>query len=254
MDHESHDGSQNGGEVEAWQKTRAGKRIEELKVVEEVCRFFLRRGNAVDPPRRPTEHCCAPSLCRVHPRVPPSRPNVVVYLERTRNGGRRGRFGSKAGRIGHFGRRRKARRLWQVRRGLLCHTKRASVRLARLFRPRGRLLLARPQDVQLALRTSIRHLRVSRTSAAPLTDPSFGSLVAAGPAASAVGPGGVALADLLRPLEGKVPLWDGKTERVQRGAAGDAQDEARPSVAALELEREAWADLVRSLEAGRPGQ
>jgi hypothetical protein len=38
IDHESHNGSQNGGEVEAWQKTRAGERIEELKVVEEVCR------------------------------------------------------------------------------------------------------------------------------------------------------------------------------------------------------------------------
>lgn len=83
-----------------------------------------------------------------------------------------------------------------------------------------------------------------------MIDPSFGSLVTAGPAASAVGPGGVALADLLKPLEGKVPLWDGKTQRV-REEAREAQAEERLSVAALELEREAWADLVRSLEAGR---
>lgn len=36
VDQGSQNGSENGGEEEAWQKTRAGKRIEELKVVEEV--------------------------------------------------------------------------------------------------------------------------------------------------------------------------------------------------------------------------
>ncbi|GAA5906403.1 hypothetical protein JCM8208_004647 [Rhodotorula glutinis] len=124
-------------------------------------------------------------------------------------------------------------------------------------------------DIQLALRTSIRHLRVSRTSAAPLVDPLFASLVsgAGGRGSAAVGPGGVARRGALEGLEGGVPWWRAGTERLPpgrasgagrgRGRGGEGDDERGPaegrglSVAALELERDAWSGLVRALEAGR---
>ncbi|GAA6056831.1 hypothetical protein JCM3770_003591 [Rhodotorula araucariae] len=106
-------------------------------------------------------------------------------------------------------------------------------------------------DVQLGLRTSIRHLRVARTSAAPLIDPSFASLVAAGGSSTAVGPGGVAAASLLAPLSGGLPVWRGSTERLpEKGQVQHGSEGTKLSVAALELERDAWADLVRALEAG----
>ncbi|GAA5846223.1 hypothetical protein JCM9279_005864 [Rhodotorula babjevae] len=123
-------------------------------------------------------------------------------------------------------------------------------------------------DIQLALRTSIRHLRVSRTSAAPLVDPLFARLVSGGGgggASSAVGPGGVARGTALEGLEGGVPRWREGTERLPgrerrgegRGRGRGREDDSERaggrglSVAALELERDAWAGLVMALEAGR---
>ncbi|GJN92967.1 hypothetical protein Rhopal_006012-T1 [Rhodotorula paludigena] len=108
-------------------------------------------------------------------------------------------------------------------------------------------------DIQLALRTSIRHLRAARTSAAPLLDPAFASLVAGGAGGGGeVGPGGVARGEALRPLEGGVPVWRSGTERLPReGKREENETERVLSVAALEVERDAWAGLVRSLEEAR---
>ncbi|GAA5943968.1 hypothetical protein JCM1841_004933 [Sporobolomyces salmonicolor] len=108
-------------------------------------------------------------------------------------------------------------------------------------------------DIQFGLRTSIRHLRVSRTSPAPLLDPSFGSLATSGgPQPSQVGVGGAALAELLKPLELSAPTWDGKIGRSSEPEQGkDEQRTGKLSVAAKELEREAWKELADALEGGR---
>lgn len=106
------------------------------------------------------------------------------------------------------------------------------------------------QDIQVGLRTSIRHLRVTRTSPAPLLDPTFGSLASSsGPQPSQVGVGGLALADLLKPLDPKTPRWDGRNSRV--GARETEEREKgrnKLSVAAKEFEKEAWKDLADALE------
>ncbi|GAA5872718.1 hypothetical protein JCM8547_006324 [Rhodosporidiobolus lusitaniae] len=111
-------------------------------------------------------------------------------------------------------------------------------------------------DIQLALRTSIRHLRVSRVSPAPLLDPSFASLSAGsaqpGATSGGVGVGGVALADLLRPLEPGRTRWKGGSKREVAEEEGQAERGGKKSVAALELEKEAWEEVVRTLERGRP--
>ncbi|CEQ40100.1 SPOSA6832_01699, partial [Sporobolomyces salmonicolor] len=109
------------------------------------------------------------------------------------------------------------------------------------------------EDIQFGLRTSIRHLRVSRTSPAPLLDPSFGSLATSGgPQPSQVGVGGAALAELLKPLELSAPTWDGKIGRSSEPEQGkDEQRTGKLSVAAKELEREAWKELADALEGGR---
>ncbi|GAA5881001.1 hypothetical protein JCM16303_004632 [Sporobolomyces ruberrimus] len=105
-------------------------------------------------------------------------------------------------------------------------------------------------DIQVGLRTSIRHLRVTRTSPAPLLDPTFGSLASSsGPQPSQVGVGGLALADLLKPLDPKTPRWDGRNSRV--GARETEEREKgrnKLSVAAKEFEKEAWKDLADALE------
>ncbi|BGP26244.1 mediator complex, subunit Med11 [Rhodotorula toruloides] len=208
VDQQSHTGSENGGEEEAWRKTRAGKRIEELKVVEENIAALL--------------HFAGCTLASLHPDP------LSSFTSRELATDDEGDDGTEAGGAA---------------------SGEGGEKLAE-FSKYAEGYYATLNDIQLALRTSIRHLRVSRTSAAPLIDPSFGSLVAAGTAASAVGPGGVAFAELLKPLEGQVPLRDGNTQRV-RETAGEVQAEERLSAAALELEREAWADLVRSIESGR---
>lgn len=144
------------------------------------------------------------------------------------------------------------------------------------------------QDIQLALRTSIRHLRVSRVSPRSVTDPAFASLVyrsdppppAGGTSTAAateqvrVGPGGIAptregdsAAEAPPP-----PLsssdststsrsgWNRRTERLP----GESEPGEKPppppsevpplSVAALEQERDALRDLVAALESnGAPG-
>lgn len=127
------------------------------------------------------------------------------------------------------------------------------------------------QDVQLALRTSIRHLRVSRVSSRPLTDPAYASLAYRQSASSSsappgsnqsgadpvrVGPGGVALdldarLDELRKQESTGPAWNSRSARLPAGDAdsGDPSSGASAlSVDALELERDALRDLVAALE------
>lgn len=109
------------------------------------------------------------------------------------------------------------------------------------------------QDTQLALRTSIRHLRLSRVSPAPLLDPSFASLSRPG---AAVGVGGVALGELLKPLGGGEVRWRGTTGKKEGESEGERDDEGgrgRLSVAALELEKEGWEEVVRALEKSRSG-
>jgi hypothetical protein len=95
------------------------------------------------------------------------------------------------------------------------------------------------QDIQLSLRTSIRHLRLSRASPAPLLDPHFASL-ANTTSEGVVGSGGLALGDRLKPLSLEEPRWPG------------GGDEAPPklSVGALKLEKEAWEDLGAALDGG----
>jgi hypothetical protein len=81
-------------------------------------------------------------------------------------------------------------------------------------------------------------------SPAPLLDPSFASLSRPG---ASVGVGGVALGELLKPLEGKKAEWNGTGQEEE----GKEPEGERVSVAALELEKEAWEEVVKSLEAGR---
>ncbi|GAA5940517.1 uncharacterized protein JCM15063_002358 [Sporobolomyces koalae] len=103
-------------------------------------------------------------------------------------------------------------------------------------------------DIQVGLRTSIRHMRLNRTSPAPLVDPTVGSLAgSAGPQPASVGVGGVALADRLKPLSLEVPVWHGRNQRSSR--QGDDEAAATQlSVAARELEKEAWTDLADALD------
>ncbi|GAA5960628.1 hypothetical protein JCM3765_005881 [Sporobolomyces pararoseus] len=105
-------------------------------------------------------------------------------------------------------------------------------------------------DIQVGLRTSIRHLRVTRTSPAPLLDPTFGSLASsAGPRPSQVGVGGLAIADLLKPLDPTPLKWDGLNSRTEPDeSAGDGEGGNQLSLAARELEFEAWKDLADALD------
>ncbi|KAI5481202.1 Mediator complex, subunit Med11 [Pseudohyphozyma bogoriensis] len=98
-------------------------------------------------------------------------------------------------------------------------------------------------DIQLALRTSIRHLRVAKASPAPLLDPSFGSL--ATPGGGGVAVGGVAMGDSLKPVQ---PLGQGEGQKATNKSRGDGTSEPKMSVAALELEKEAWEALASALE------
>ncbi|GAA5825336.1 hypothetical protein JCM11251_006941 [Rhodosporidiobolus azoricus] len=210
VDESSQSGSQNGEAEpqEARQKTRAGKRIAELKEVEENIAALL--------------HFAGCTLASLHPDPLSSftsRELATEDDEEEEEGGDKAEKKPQAGqdKLADFG-------------------KYAEGYYATL------------NDIQLALRTSIRHLRVSRVSPAPLLDPSFANLATS--SSSAVGVGGVALGDLLKPLDpGKVE-WDGKGDRVGQEEGQESKGEGgKVSVAALELEREAWADIVRRLEA-----
>ncbi|KWU41819.1 hypothetical protein RHOSPDRAFT_36645 [Rhodotorula sp. JG-1b] len=135
-------------------------------------------------------------------------------------------------------------------------------------------------DVQLALRTSIRHLRVSRTSASALTDPSYGSLLVSRNAkyplsdqnyTTAVGPGGVAFdggaaaaggggGEARYSSAGKQEEdnagWDMRASRLPSssgpgpGSRSSPTVTTRRSVAALEVERDALQELVAALDGG----
>ncbi|GAA5883279.1 hypothetical protein JCM3774_001746 [Rhodotorula dairenensis] len=121
-------------------------------------------------------------------------------------------------------------------------------------------------DVQLALRTSIRHLRVSRVSGRALTDPQFGSVrnqhqhpSGSSSSAEAVGPGGVAFEAANARAGGGggagVGEWDMRASRLPRSEAPRPQAPSTcsgASVAALELERDALRDLVAALDPRRP--
>ena len=90
------------------------------------------------------------------------------------------------------------------------------------------------------MRNSIRHLRVTKASPAPLLDPRFGAL--SNPAGGIIAAGGVAFADRLKPLPSRTAAAEGM----------DATDERKEgttmSVAALRLEKEAWEDLALALK------
>ncbi|GAA6015298.1 hypothetical protein JCM11491_001003 [Sporobolomyces phaffii] len=105
-------------------------------------------------------------------------------------------------------------------------------------------------DIQVGLRTSIRHSRVTRISPAPLLDPTFGSLASSGgPQPSQVGVGGLALADLLTPLDPTIPRWTGAAVEDEVDGTREAPPQGNQlSIAAKELESEAWRDLADALE------
>lgn len=92
-----------------------------------------------------------------------------------------------------------------------------------------------PQEIQLSLRTSIRHLRLSRASPAPLLDPSFGSL--RNPGGGGIGTGSMA-------------FGLGQASENETG-----KEETKLSVPAMVLEKEAWEELGKALAApgGREG-
>ncbi|KAM0755608.1 hypothetical protein T439DRAFT_320314 [Meredithblackwellia eburnea MCA 4105] len=92
-------------------------------------------------------------------------------------------------------------------------------------------------DIQISLRESIRHLRLSRASSAPLIDPHFGSL--SNPGGGGVGVGGVAMGRNFAPLP---PLVEGE------GKGKETEWKPTMSVQALEQEDEAWKDLKKALD------
>ncbi|GAA6019235.1 hypothetical protein JCM10207_005047 [Rhodosporidiobolus poonsookiae] len=207
VDSSDHGSLFGSDDQEPWQQTRAGKRIGELKEVEENIAALL--------------HFAGCTLASLHPDPLSSFTSRELATDDDNAAGQAAqKQGEGEDKLADF-------------------SKYAEGYFATL------------NDVQLALRTSIRHLRVNRVSPAPLLDPSFASLATAGPGAG-VGVGGVALGDLLAPLPAKKAEWDGKGERI---AAKEEQEkgEKRPkvSVAALELERDAWREVARSLEGGR---
>ncbi|GAA6062853.1 hypothetical protein JCM10212_006106 [Sporobolomyces blumeae] len=107
-------------------------------------------------------------------------------------------------------------------------------------------------DVQVGLRTSIRHLRVARTSPAPLLDPSLGALGGStGPHPARVGAGGVALGEVLEPV---AAFGNAGTDRRTSAGNGNGNGDGNGrcgtgqlSVAAREFESEAWDELARAL-------
>lgn len=114
------------------------------------------------------------------------------------------------------------------------------------------------QDIQVSLRTSIRHLRLSRASPAPLLDPFFGSL--ATPGGGGVAVGGVGMGESL--ASGELGEGVGEDSGVGAGTREEGKREGREerkeekkgaSVAALGLEMEAWKELGRALSAGEEG-
>lgn len=96
------------------------------------------------------------------------------------------------------------------------------------------------QDIQLSLRTSIRHLRISRASPAPILDPHFASLANPTSVGSIVKGGGAALGAQLDPTSLQPASWP----PVRTAHAPQAP---KLSVGAMELEYEAWRDLADSL-------
>ncbi|GAA5985370.1 hypothetical protein JCM11641_006379 [Rhodosporidiobolus odoratus] len=190
---------------ESWQKTRAGKRIAELKEVEDNVAALL--------------HFAGCTLASLHPEP---LANFTPRELATDDGdeGEEGATGDKANAEG------------------------AGEDKAKEFAKYAEGYYAALNDIQLDLRTSIRHLRVSRVSPAPLLDPSFSSLSSS--SGGVVGVGGVALEDLLKPLQADASEWNGGSNRVKEGA--EKEQGGTKSVAALELEKEAWSEVVRLLE------
>lgn len=112
------------------------------------------------------------------------------------------------------------------------------------------------QDIQLSLRTSIRHLRLSKASAAPILDPSFASLSnSSSDGSTSVGAGGVARGDDLKdgvlPLQ--TPSW-GKEAKIGGTGVGERDGTTTTTrkeslgIGAMRLEKEAWEDLATALE------
>ncbi|SCV73698.1 BQ2448_6128 [Microbotryum intermedium] len=106
------------------------------------------------------------------------------------------------------------------------------------------------QDIQLSLRTSIRHLALSKPSPQALLDPNYASLLptaALEPGQSSIAAGGTAHRSRIDPLPltKTIPKW--KTGDAKAASAGGVKEDGsmKLSVAARELQAEAWRDLAQ---------
>ncbi|GAA5841284.1 hypothetical protein JCM3766R1_005014 [Sporobolomyces carnicolor] len=206
----------NEGQREVWELTRAGKRIAELKEIEDNVAVLL--------------HFAGCALASLHP--DPLSSFTSREFEVEGEGPDEGDSADDRNRQASSARRLEA-----------------NDDQAAEFGKYAEAYFATLNDIQVGLRTSIRHLRDSRTSPAPLIDPTFGSLGnSAGPAPAHVGVGGLALARVLEPVESRTATWDGRNSRQQTDAAESADNKGQLSLAARELEREAWNDLANALD------
>ncbi|KDE06842.1 hypothetical protein MVLG_02878 [Microbotryum lychnidis-dioicae p1A1 Lamole] len=111
-------------------------------------------------------------------------------------------------------------------------------------------------DIQLSLRTSIRHLALSKPSLQALLDPNYASLLptqALEPGQSSIAAGGIAHRSRINPLPltKSIPKWT--TRDAQATSAGGVEEDGsmRLSVAARGLQAEAWRDLARIASAAQ---
>ncbi|SGY25599.1 BQ5605_C018g08645 [Microbotryum silenes-dioicae] len=111
-------------------------------------------------------------------------------------------------------------------------------------------------DIQLSLRTSIRHLALSKPSLQALLDPNYASLLptqALEPGQSSIAAGGIAHRSRIDPLPltKSIPKWT--TRDAQATSAGGVEEDGsmRLSVAARGLQAEAWRDLARIASAAQ---
>ncbi|GAA5914011.1 uncharacterized protein JCM6883_007119 [Sporobolomyces salmoneus] len=199
-------------QAQPWESTRAGKRIAELKEIEDNIAVLL--------------HFAGCALASLHPDPLSSFTSRELAIEgEDEDGDKAGNPASSS----------------QAQSGVDKSTE---------FGKYSEAYYASLNDIQIGLRTSIRHLRVTRTSPAPLLDPTFGSLASsANPQPSPVGVGGVALADLLAPLDLQELRWNGASrERGEETDVREKNEELHLSLASRELELDAWRDIANALD------
>ncbi|SCZ88526.1 BZ3500_MvSof-1268-A1-R1_Chr10-2g02989 [Microbotryum saponariae] len=112
------------------------------------------------------------------------------------------------------------------------------------------------QDIQLSLRTSIRHLALSKPSLQALLDPNYASLLptqALEPGQSSIAAGGIAHRCRIDPLPltKSIPKWTTRDAHATSAARVEEDGSMRLSVAARALQAEAWRDLARIASAGQ---